>query len=57
MLNFLTVFQSLIGPVKGGDIGTALRLLVQGMVGIFLVMLLIYLVVVILNKATKNNEK
>jgi hypothetical protein len=55
--NFLAAFQSVMGPVRGGDISQAFGLMGKGMVGIFIVMLLIYLVIVILNKTTKNSDK
>lgn len=55
MMNFLD-YQGPVGPVSGGDIGAALRLMGLGMLGIFLVMLLICLVVVILNRVTAKNK-
>lgn len=59
MLNFnlLTVaFTSLLGNVTNEDIGKSLRLMGLGMLGIFIVMLLIYLVTVILNYTTKKKN-
>jgi hypothetical protein len=52
----LTAYQGLVGPVKGADIGRSLELMGKGMAGIFLVMLLIFLVIVILNRITKNKD-
>ena len=50
----LTAYQGLVGPVEGKDIGGSLELLWKGWGGVFVVMLLIYLLIVVLNKATKN---
>lgn len=56
-LNLLTVaFTSLLGNVSSEDIGKSLRLMGLGMLGIFIVMLLIYLVTVILNKTAKEKN-
>jgi hypothetical protein len=55
---FLTVaFHSLLGDVKSGDIGRSFQLMGLGMLGIFLVMLLIYVVVVLLNRLTGKKKK
>lgn len=43
--------------VNEADIGSSLKLMGKGMLGVFVVMLLIYLVIVILNKAGKHKEK
>ena len=59
-LNVLTIaFTSLLGTVSNEDIGKSLRLMGMGMLGIFIVMLVIFLVIVILNKATapKKDKK
>ena len=59
-LNLLTVaFTSLLGSVSNEDIGKSLRLMGLGMLGIFIVMVVIFLVIVILNKATtpKKDKK
>lgn len=59
-LNLLAVaFTSLLGSVSNEDIGKSLRLMGMGMLGIFIVMVVIFLVIVILNKATapKKNKK
>ena len=50
----LTAYQGLVGPVESVSISQSLELLGKGMVGIFVVMLLIYLIIVVLNKATSN---
>lgn len=52
----LTAYQGLVGPVDGENIGRSLELLWKGWGGVFVVMLLIYLVIAILNRATKNKE-
>lgn len=51
---FLLDFNSLIGIVRSADIKHSLWLMLQGMVGIFLVMFIIYLVIVILSKASSK---
>ena len=45
-----TAFQSALGPVDMEDIWRSLRLMLEGMVGIFVVMVLIFLVIFILGK-------
>lgn len=52
-------FKSIMGTVKVGDLLSSLWLLLQGMVGIFIVMLIIFLVVVVLGKVTgkRKDEK
>ena len=62
MMNFnllAIAFQSLLGPVQEKDISGSLRLMLLGMVGIFVVMLLIFIVIVVLSKATnkKSDDK
>jgi len=62
MINFnllAIAFQSLLGPVQEKDISGSLRLMLLGMVGIFVVMLLIFIVIVVLSKVTnpKNDDK
>lgn len=44
-------FQSLMGPVETESIWDSLGLLLKGMGGVLLVMLLIFIVIVVLNKA------
>lgn len=51
---FLLDFNSLIGIVRTADIKNSLWLMLQGMVGIFLVMFIIYLVIVVLSKASSK---
>ncbi|MCI1955143.1 MAG: hypothetical protein LKJ21_02065 [Oscillospiraceae bacterium] len=56
--NLLAAYRGPAGPVSGENIGAALRLMGLGMLGIFIVMLLIYLVVYLLNKGTgRGNGK
>ena len=56
-LNLLAVaFTSLVGDVQSGDIEKSFALMGKGMLGIFIVMLLIYLVIVVLDKTTKNSK-
>ena len=52
----LTAYQGLVGPVEGVNINKSFGLMGKGMGGIFVVMLLIYLVIVILNKTTKKEK-
>ncbi len=57
--NLLTAFTSIMGDVQNVDISKSFQLMGMGMLGIFIVMLLIYLVIVVLNKTTggrKNNK-
>ncbi len=52
LYNFLdTAFHSALGPVDLEDIWRSLRLMLEGMVGIFVVMVLIFLVIFILSRA------
>ena len=49
--NFLdTAFNSALGPVDLEDIWKSLRLMREGLVGIFVVMVLIFLVIFILSR-------
>lgn len=50
-------FHSLLGEVKSEDISDSFLVMGKGMLGIFVVMLLIFLVIVILNRATKGKSK
>ena len=51
LYNFLdTAFSSALGPVDLEDIWKSLRLMLEGMVGIFVVMVLIFLVIFILSR-------
>ena len=45
-----TAFNSALGPVDMEDVWRSLRLMMEGMVGIFVVMVLIFLVIFILSK-------
>lgn len=45
-----------MGNVSGDDIGKSLKLMGMGMLGIFIVMLVIFLVIVVLNKATAEKK-
>lgn len=55
--NLLAVaFTSIMGSVSGDDIGKSLKLMGFGMLGIFVVMLVIYLVIFILNKTTTEKK-
>ena len=55
-LNLLTAFTSVLGDVKTDDINKSLQLMGLGMLGIFIVMLLIFLVIIILNKTTREKK-
>lgn len=50
-------FQSLMGVVKTDDLIGSLWLLLQGMVGIFIVMVVIFLVIFLLRKFTSSKKK
>ena len=51
LYNFLdTAFNSALGPVDLEDIWKSLRLMLEGMVGIFVVMALIFLVIFLLSR-------
>ncbi|MVB12643.1 hypothetical protein CAFE_33840 [Caprobacter fermentans] len=52
----LSDYQGPVGPVNGADVGRSLELMGKGMAGIFVVMLLIFLVIVALNRWTKNKD-
>lgn len=54
--NFLTAFTSVIGVVQNEDITKSFKLMGFGMLGIFIVMLLIYLVILGLNRATGKRK-
>ncbi|MGX8702637.1 MULTISPECIES: OadG-related small transporter subunit [unclassified Caproiciproducens] len=56
-LNAMAVlFKSLMGDVSGADIGKSFELMGKGMLGIFIVMILIYAVIVILSKTSGTNK-
>ena len=51
LYNFLdTAFNSALGPVDLEDIWKSLRLMLEGIVGVFVVMVLIFLVIFILSR-------
>ena len=51
LYNFLdTAFNSALGPVDLEDIWKSLRLMLEGMVGVFVVMVLIFLIIFILSR-------
>ena len=53
MLRFAKdLFQSALGTVNEETLMQALKLMLYGLVGIFIVMVLIYAVIVVLNKVT-----
>lgn len=55
--NLLAVaFRSLLGKVESSDISNSLELMGKGMLGIFIVMVLIFLVIVGLDKITGNSK-
>lgn len=56
-LNLLTaVFTSVLGEVKAEDIEKSLKLMGFGMLGIFIVMILIFLAIIGLNRATGKKK-
>lgn len=59
-MNYTTLavmFQSLLGGVESQDFYRSLELMGKGMLGIFIVMVLIFVLIVVLNKVTKNKEE
>lgn len=54
--NLLTAYHGMMGDVNGADIGRSFQLMGQGMLGIFVVMLLIFLTIVILNRTTGKKK-
>ncbi|MGI6260221.1 MAG: OadG-related small transporter subunit [Acutalibacteraceae bacterium] len=58
MLRFAkNLFQSALGMVNEETLMQALKLMLYGMVGIFIVMVLIYAVIVVLNRVTAREAK
>lgn len=57
MNGFLSLYKSVMGTVETSSILKALELMLYGMVGIFVVMVLIFLVIMILNRATKPKDE
>lgn len=56
LMTLSVMFTSLLGEVRNEDVMRSLELMGKGMMGIFIVMVLIFLVIVILNKATKKKD-
>lgn len=59
-MNYTTLavmFQSLLGEVQSEDFFRSLELMGKGMLGIFIVMVLIFVLIVILNKTTKSKDQ
>ncbi len=59
-MNYTTLavmFQSLLGEVQSEDFFRSLELMGKGMLGIFIVMVLIFALIVILNKTTKSKDQ
>ena len=55
MLRFAKdLFQSALGAVNDATLLQALKLMLYGMAGIFVVIVLIYLVILLLNKTTEK---
>ena len=56
-LHLLSVlYETVLGEVSSESIMKSLELMWKGMLGIFIVIVLIYLVIVILNKATGKKQ-
>ena len=60
MLNWNSLavaYTGLVGTVDSTDISKSFALMGKGMLGIFIVMLLIYLVIVVLDKTTREKDE
>ncbi len=58
MMNMLAkAFDSALGPVQTEDIMRSLELMGKGMLGIFIVMVLIFLLIFCLNRFTGNKKE
>lgn len=57
MNGFLSLYKSVMGTVENATILNALELMLYGMVGIFVVMVLIFIVIAVLNRATKPKDE
>lgn len=58
ILNTLAkAFDSALGPVRTEDIMSALELMGKGMLGIFIVMVLIFILIFCLNRFTGNKKE
>ena len=56
-LHLLSVlYETVLGEVSSESVMKSLELMWKGMLGIFIVIVLIYLVIVILNKATGKKQ-
>ena len=49
------LFNSFLGPVTQSDLTSSLLLMLKGMVGIFVVMMLIFVVIVLLSKIPRDS--
>ena len=59
-MNYMTLavmFQSLLGDVESQDFYRSLELMGKGMLGILIVMVLIFVLIAVLNKVTKNKDE
>ena len=57
MNGFLSLYKSVMGTVENATILKALELMLYGMVGIFVVMVLIFIVIAVLNRTTKPKDE
>ncbi len=58
MMNMLAkAFDSALGPVQTEDIMKSLELMGKGMLGIFIVMVLIFVLIFCLNRFTGNKKE
>ena len=57
MNGFLSLYKSVMGTVENATILKALELMLYGMVGIFVVMVLIFIVIAVLNRSTKPKDE
>ena len=58
MMNMLAkAFDSAVGPVQTEDIMKSLELMGKGMLGIFIVMVLIFVLIFCLNRFTGNKKE
>ena len=58
MMNLLAkAFDSALGPVQTEDIMKSLELMGKGMLGIFVVMVLIFILIFCLNRFTGNKKE
>ena len=58
MMHFLTkAFDSILGPVQMNAIWKSLELMGKGIMGIFIVMVLIFILIFCLNRFTGNKKE